>query len=78
MNVPGLSSDIGQSFDLNSEPTGIEDYTFGGFNKEESSDGPTRDEVIALEDKAMEDDPFELAPIIEAVMNDKKKKKKRS
>ncbi|KAM1078396.1 hypothetical protein ACFX19_026072 [Malus domestica] len=76
LTVPSLSSELGQSFDLNSEPIGVEDHEADGNNYEEGFEGQTREVINFLEAKDIEGDPFELAPIIEAVMNESKRKKK--
>ncbi|KAM1292011.1 hypothetical protein EV2_019582 [Malus domestica] len=76
LNVPSLSSDRGQSFDLNSEPIGVEDYDAEENNIEVSSEGQKREVINTPEAKDLEDDPFELVPIIEAVMNESRRKKR--
>lgn len=56
--LPGVSSGTGQSFDLNSEPIGV-DGLYGEVSaRMEESDGPMREEEIGKEYKGMEDDLF--------------------
>ncbi|KAM1939414.1 hypothetical protein ACFX13_027261 [Malus domestica] len=75
-NVPSLSSDRGQSFDLNSEPLVVKDYDAEENNIEVSFEGQKREVTNTVDARDLEDDPFELVPIIEAVMNESKRKKR--
>ncbi|KAM1056803.1 hypothetical protein ACFX13_030918 [Malus domestica] len=76
LTVASLSSDQGQSFDLNSEPLVVEDNDDEEINTEVSFEGQKREATNTAETRELEDDPFELVPIIEAVMNESKRKKR--
>ncbi|KAM2981396.1 hypothetical protein FF2_012702 [Malus domestica] len=76
--MPSVSSETGQSFDLNSEPTVVEGLGSGVAARGEEFEESIREVELGGEAKGMEDDPFELAPIIEAVTKENKGKKKPS
>ncbi|KAM1040975.1 hypothetical protein TB1_029547 [Malus domestica] len=76
LDAPSWSSERGQSFDLNSEPLPVEEEHTTVNNTEVSLEEQKREVTYTVEVREMEDDPFELVPIIEAVMKDSKRKKR--
>lgn len=74
--TPKVSSETGQGFDLNAEPdSGEIDAASKGNDRIEHLESLISEGEIVEKGQAMDDDPFELAPIIEAVMKERKGKK---
>lgn len=76
MNLPGASSGTSQGFDLNCEPSFVDGPTSELQLRGENFVGMMITKASDVEAKDSEDDPFELAPIIEAVMKENKRKKR--
>ncbi|KAM2534613.1 hypothetical protein TB1_020309 [Malus domestica] len=75
-NLPGVSYETGQSFDLNSEPINIDGTGDGIIDSGEEAGRLESADGTDVNGMGMEDDPFQLAPIIEAVMKEQKGRKR--
>ncbi|KAM1745806.1 hypothetical protein ACFX11_012503 [Malus domestica] len=73
--VSGLSG-TEQGFDLNVLPFVVEGKECGQTDRELEVTDQVGGDASSKEDQVMGDDPFDLAPIIEAVMNEHKRKKR--
>ncbi|KAM1121104.1 hypothetical protein ACFX19_002872 [Malus domestica] len=76
MTVPGVSSANGQDFDLNIEPDTARVEALVVTEGGEALVDTTIGEVSAENEKRIDDDPFELEPIIEAVMKENNSRKR--
>ncbi|KAM1264134.1 hypothetical protein ACFX15_033533 [Malus domestica] len=74
-SVCGLS-ETEQGFDLNALPIVAEGDECGQSDRELIATDQGGGDASSKEDQVMGDDPFDLAPIIEAVMNEHKRKKR--
>ncbi|KAM1007206.1 hypothetical protein ACFX2A_003889 [Malus domestica] len=71
-----VSAGISQSFDLNSLPITVDSSASGIMGRGEKEGGQILKNGMVVGGRATDDDPFELAPIIEAVMNENKGRKR--
>lgn len=72
MKMSGMSSETGQSFDINKEPNDEEGLGSKTVAKGDEVDDSKRDAETGSGDQNMEDDPFELGPIIDEAMKESK------
>ncbi|KAM2511008.1 hypothetical protein PS1_035441 [Malus domestica] len=75
-NLADVSNGTGQSFDLNSEPINIDGNGEGIIDSGEEFGRLMSADGNDVHGTSMENDPFQLAPIIEAVMKEQKGRKR--